>query len=46
MLARSPLHKDEKSLERIQTRLRLIVDTPALARSFFKHPSVSYANDL
>jgi transposase len=43
--ARNPLRKGEKLLERIRTQLQFIVETPALVRSFFKHPSVAYITD-
>lgn len=45
-VARSPLKKGERLQERIDAQLRGIADNPALVRSFFKHPSVSYITDL
>lgn len=44
-VARHPLRKGEKLIERIQTQLQFIANTPALVQSFFKHPSVAYITD-
>jgi hypothetical protein len=42
---RTPLRKGEKLLERIRIQLQFIAETPALVRSFFKHPFVAYITD-
>ena len=44
-VARNPLRKGEKLLERIQSQLQFIANTPALVRSFFMHPSVACITD-
>ena len=44
-VARNPLRKSEKLLERIQTQLQFIANTPALVRSFFMHPPVAGITD-
>ena len=43
--ARRPLQKGEKLEERVNARLAKIGNSPALIRSFFKHPSVAYIAD-
>lgn len=45
-VARSPLKKGEKLKDKVNQQLQKIADSPALVRSFFKHPSVSYISDL
>ncbi len=45
-VARSPLKAGESLQCRVDAQLQSIVDDPALVRAFFRHPSVSYINDL
>jgi transposase len=45
-VARRPLQKGEKLQERVREQLQKIGNNPALVRSFFKHPSVTYISDL
>jgi len=45
-VARDPLRAGEKLVERAHEKLSEIATKPALARSFFKHPSVAYITDL
>ena len=44
--ARRPLRAGEKLEDRVRTQLADIGNRPALVRSFFKHPDVSYISDL
>lgn len=44
--ARRPLQQGEKLEQRISAPLTEIGNDPALVRSFFRHPSVSYISDL
>lgn len=44
--ARRPLQRGEKLEERVSAQLTEIGNSPALVRSFFKHPSVAYITDL
>jgi hypothetical protein len=39
------LRKGEKLQERVDAQLLSVANDPALVRSFFKHPSVSYISD-
>lgn len=43
--ARRPLQRGEKLEDRINAQLAEIARKPALVRSFFKHPNVSYITD-
>ena len=43
--ARRPLQKGEHLAERVAVQLAEIGRSPALVRSFFKHPSVAYISD-
>jgi transposase len=45
-VARSPLRVGEKLQCRVDDQLHAIAFDPALVRSFFRHPSVSYISDL
>jgi len=45
-VARSPLRAGENLQCRVDDQLQAIADDPALVRSFFRHPSVSYISDL
>lgn len=45
-VARKPLQKGEKLVNRVREQLQAIADNPKLVRSFFKHPSVAYISDL
>jgi len=45
-VARHPLRAGEKLADRVHEQLSEIAAKPALVRSFFKHPSVSYITDL
>jgi transposase len=45
-VARSPLKAGEKLKSRVDDQLKSISTNPALVRSFFRHPSVSYISDL
>lgn len=44
-VARAPLRKGEKLLDKIDSQLAKIKKTPALVRSFFNAPSVAYVAD-
>jgi transposase len=44
-VARKPLQKGEKLVERVNNQLQAIADDPKLVRSFFMHPSVAYITD-
>ena len=44
--ARRPLQKGERLDERVFTQLAEIGRRPALVRSFFNHPSVTYSTDF
>lgn len=44
--ARRPLQQGEKLEERVTQQLADIGNNPALVRSFFRHPKVSYITDL
>ena len=45
-VARNPLKAGESMQQRIDEQLEAIKQNPALARAFFKHPSVAYISDL
>ena len=45
-VARRPLMRGEKLAQRVHEQLADIGNDPALVRSFFRHPSVSYVTDL
>jgi DDE superfamily endonuclease len=45
-VARRPLMHGEKLAQRVDEQLGDIGNDPALVRSFFRHPSVSYLTDL
>ena len=44
-VARKPLMKGEKLMERVHEQLQKIGENKKLVRSFFKHPSVAYISD-
>jgi transposase len=44
-VARRPLRKGEKLLERVRKQLQSISENTSLIKSFFKHPSVAYITD-
>lgn len=44
-VARNPLRKGEKLMDRVNEQLQSIADNPTLVRSFFGHPSVAYITD-
>jgi transposase len=44
-VARKPLMKGEKLQQRVNEQLQKISQTPALIRSFFRHPDVAYISD-
>ena len=44
-VARRPLRKGENLEEKVNEQLQAVADSPALVRSFFGHPSVSYISD-
>jgi hypothetical protein len=45
-MTRSPLKAGEKLQCRVHAQLQDIANDPALVKSFFRHPSVSYITDL
>lgn len=45
-VARRPLMRGENLMQRVDDQLADIGNNPALVRSFFRHPSVSYITDL
>ena len=44
-VARRPLQKGEKLVERVREQLQAIANNPKLVRAFFKHPDVAYIAD-
>ena len=45
-IARRPLQKGEKLAKKVEQQLQAIAASPALVRSFFRHPDVAYISDL
>ncbi|HYW03346.1 MAG TPA: IS630 family transposase [Gammaproteobacteria bacterium] len=44
-VARRPLRKGEKLAQKVKEQLQAIANSPALVRSFFRHPDVAYISD-